>query len=103
MEGKSKGIIVGLVFISVCNFVCIHRCEASIHEYRRESFSPQSNAFFFHGGSEGLYASKVHDSSNAVSQDKPLKGKSFIRLLTSNSFPKVSFFFLNILIISLFV
>ncbi|GMN40644.1 hypothetical protein TIFTF001_009871 [Ficus carica] len=58
---------------------------ASIHEYGRESFIPQSDAFFFHGGSEGLYASKLrHDSSSSADQsssssDKPLKGKSFIR------------------------
>lgn len=61
---------------------------ASIHEYGRESFIPQSDAFFFHGGSEGLYASKLrHDSSSSSSSadqssstsDKPLKGKSFIR------------------------
>ncbi|KAF3447920.1 hypothetical protein FNV43_RR08627 [Rhamnella rubrinervis] len=82
MEGKRKGVIVGLVLISICNLFFIQLCDASIHEYRRESFSPQSNAFFFHGGSEGLYASKVHDSSNTVSLDKPLKGKSFIRFET---------------------
>ncbi|CAB4284955.1 unnamed protein product [Prunus armeniaca] len=45
-----------------------------------EAFSPQSNAFFFHGGSEGLYASKVHGSADSSSTDNHhLKGKSFIR------------------------
>ncbi|XP_060674229.1 uncharacterized protein LOC107430929 [Ziziphus jujuba] len=82
MEGRRTGIIVRLLLIiSVSNFF-IQQCKASIHDYRRESFSPQSNAFFFHGGSEGLYASKVHDSNNDLSKDKPLKGKSFIRFET---------------------
>ncbi|XP_048236134.1 transmembrane protein 87B [Ricinus communis] len=51
---------------------------ASIHVYQNEAFIPRSNAFFFHGGSEGLYASRIHDSSSS-SSDKPLHGKSFIR------------------------
>lgn len=52
---------------------------ASIHEYRNDVFIPKSNAFFFHGGSEGLFASKLHDSSSPNTSDKSLKGKSFIR------------------------
>ncbi|KAL5550587.1 hypothetical protein UlMin_000763 [Ulmus minor] len=67
-----------LVFLTLTNCFIFHS-QASIHDYRRESFTPQSNALFFHGGSEGLYASKVHDSANGSSTDKPLKGKSFIR------------------------
>ena len=64
----------------MCNSLLVFRASASIHEYRYEAFTPQSNAFFFHGGSEGLYASKFHNSSSSSSQDnKPLKGKSFIR------------------------
>ncbi|KAM1368230.1 hypothetical protein PS1_001585 [Malus domestica] len=53
---------------------------ASIHDYQDESFIRRSNSFFFHGGSEGLYASKL-DSGNdkSSSEDKPLNGKSFIR------------------------
>ena len=46
---------------------------ASIHEYRNAAFTPQSNGFFFHGGSEGLYA------SHPKSEGKTNKGKSFIR------------------------
>lgn len=46
---------------------------ASIHEYRNEPFTTQSDSFFFHGGSEGLYASQPK------SKDKTNKGKSFIR------------------------
>nr|XP_010921164.1 transmembrane protein 87B isoform X2 [Elaeis guineensis]XP_010921165.1 transmembrane protein 87B isoform X2 [Elaeis guineensis] len=45
---------------------------ASIHEYSNEAFAPRSNSFFFHGGSEGLYASEVNLSS--PNSD----GKSFI-------------------------
>jgi hypothetical protein len=64
----------------MCNSLLVFRASASIHEYRYEAFTPRSNAFFFHGGSEGLYASKVHNSSSTSSQDnKHLKGKSFIR------------------------
>ncbi|KAM1253602.1 uncharacterized protein LOC126629566 [Malus sylvestris] len=53
---------------------------ASIHDYQDESFIRRSNSFFFHGGSEGLYASKL-DSGNdkSSSEDRPLNGKSFIR------------------------
>nr|GMC94334.1 transmembrane protein 87A-like [Ipomoea batatas] len=58
--------------------------EGSIHEYGNEAFIPRFNSFFFHGGSEGLYASKVqqeHDPPKPSPEDanKPLNGKSFIR------------------------
>ncbi|GFY83863.1 lung seven transmembrane receptor family protein [Actinidia rufa] len=68
------GFIVG--FLYLCDSILV--VGASIHEYRNEAFTTQSNAFFFHGGSEGLYASKSHDSSPA-SPDNSSKGKSFIR------------------------
>ncbi|KAL4606479.1 hypothetical protein ACB092_09G106000 [Castanea dentata] len=70
--------------------MCVNGVRGSIHEYRNEGFIPQSNdsnAFFFHGGSEGLYASKLHHSSS-ISQhtgnnnNPSLKGKSFIRFET---------------------
>ncbi|KAK2998823.1 hypothetical protein RJ639_023208 [Escallonia herrerae] len=67
------GFIVGLTYIFDYSITHVN---GSIHEYQNELFIPQSNAFFFHGGSEGLYASKAHDSS---SPDRPVKGKSFIR------------------------
>ncbi|XP_010553195.1 PREDICTED: transmembrane protein 87B-like [Tarenaya hassleriana] len=51
--------------------------DGSIHEYNNEGFTKRSNARFFHGGSEGLYASKFLVFN--ASSDKPLKGKSFIR------------------------
>ncbi|WCJ27852.1 Lung seven transmembrane receptor family protein [Euphorbia peplus] len=56
----------------------ITNVSASIHEYNSEAFIPRSNAFFFHGGSEGLYASKLHDASLS-SPDTPFIGSSFIR------------------------
>lgn len=55
---------------------------ASIHEYKNEAFIPRFNSFFFHGGSEGLYASRIVDPPKTPTNDdnsKPLAGKSFIR------------------------
>ncbi|XP_043725104.1 transmembrane protein 87B isoform X2 [Telopea speciosissima] len=49
----------------------------SIHEYRNEAFVPRSNSFFFHGGSEGLYATKV--PVEAVSEETTNNGKSFLQ------------------------
>ncbi|OMO88620.1 Transmembrane receptor, eukaryota [Corchorus capsularis] len=55
----------------------------SIHEYQNEGFIRRSNSFFFHGGSEGLYASKVNIDSDKTSssslEENHLNGKSFIR------------------------
>ncbi|KAL3717888.1 hypothetical protein ACJRO7_003083 [Eucalyptus globulus] len=55
--------------------------DASIHEYRNETFARRSNSFFFHGGSEGLFASQPRPSSggNLTSDDAPVSGRSFIR------------------------
>lgn len=46
----------------------------SIHEYKNGAFIPRTNSFFFHGGSEGLYASE-EASINSSSSD----GKSYIQ------------------------
>ncbi|KAK6943275.1 Transmembrane protein GPR107/GPR108-like [Dillenia turbinata] len=63
-------------FVLLCGSIV----DASVHDYRGEGFIPQSNSFFLHGGSEGLFASKVHDvKDNPSSDDRSLKGKSFIR------------------------
>lgn len=75
------GFILGLLYLCGYSIVPIG---ASIHEYRNELFTPQLNAFLFHGGSEGLFASKHHEdhdnhSSTASPGNKPLEGKSFIR------------------------
>ncbi|KAL7194884.1 hypothetical protein ACSBR1_035157 [Camellia fascicularis] len=61
------GFIIGFVYI--CE--SISQVSASIHEYKNEPFTVRSNAFFFHGGSEGLYASN--------------EGMSFIRFKAAPS------------------
>ncbi|EOY04443.1 Lung seven transmembrane receptor family protein, expressed isoform 2 [Theobroma cacao] len=66
-------------------FLGFPNADASIHEYRMEAFSPRSDAFFFHGGSEGLYASKLHEPTSASETKQSLKGKSSI------SFDSVTF------------
>ncbi|XP_059666849.1 uncharacterized membrane protein YHL071W-like [Cornus florida] len=71
----SYGYIIWIMLVSYWMIAV----RASIHEYKNEAFIPRFNSFFFHGGSEGLYASKVHDTSKNTSEDKPLNGKSFIR------------------------
>jgi len=37
--------------------------EASVHDYRSETFSPKGNAFVVHGGSEGIYSSTLNETS----------------------------------------
>ncbi|XWS13043.1 hypothetical protein CRYUN_Cryun36dG0003400 [Craigia yunnanensis] len=81
-----SGRIKTTMFVFVALFLWFSNVDASIHEYRMEAFSPKSDAFFFHGGSEGLYASKLHEPTIASSETKqPLKGKSII------SFDSVTF------------
>ncbi|PSR93265.1 Transmembrane protein like [Actinidia chinensis var. chinensis] len=77
-RGHSDLVCYGYIVVVVFLWWSILEVRGSIHEYENEAFIPRFNSFFFHGGSEGLYASKVHDSSNN-SDDKPLNGKSFIR------------------------
>ncbi|XP_022721882.1 transmembrane protein 87B-like [Durio zibethinus] len=74
-------IKIAMFFVLVGLFLWFSNVDASIHEYRMEAFTPKSDAFFFHGGSEGLYASKLHETSTASSSEtKPsFKGKSIIR------------------------
>ncbi|CAN1297531.1 Transmembrane protein 87A [Linum perenne] len=72
-------IALTLICLSCLSFT---RVGASIHEYDDGIFIRRSNSYFFHGGSEGLYASRNHDEipGQLVSkEDKPMKGKSFIR------------------------
>jgi hypothetical protein len=38
--------------------------DASIHDYSGGGFAPRANSFFFHGGSEGLYASDPSSNSS---------------------------------------
>ncbi|KAK3014930.1 hypothetical protein RJ639_009946 [Escallonia herrerae] len=67
-----RNCVTGVFLVSL---LWATRVRASIHEYKKEAFIPRFNSFFFHGGSEGLYASKLH----LTTDDKPLNGKSFIR------------------------
>ncbi|KAM7491829.1 hypothetical protein LguiA_034750 [Lonicera macranthoides] len=71
----SHSDLLCLLGLLLC-FCSIVEVRGSIHEYSNEAFIPRFNSFFFHGGSEGLYASKVH---RVDTEDKPLSGKSFIR------------------------
>ncbi|EPS72370.1 hypothetical protein M569_02380, partial [Genlisea aurea] len=56
---------------------------ASIHEYENGSFVPRFNSYFFHGGGEGLFASKVVElpktESGHDNASKTTNGRSFIR------------------------
>ncbi|KAI0520013.1 hypothetical protein KFK09_007478 [Dendrobium nobile] len=63
------GFFVGFFVL----FSCPLHSLGSIHEYKNGAFIPRSNSFFFHGGSEGLYASEA--SINSSSSDR----KSFIQ------------------------
>ncbi|KAK8586603.1 hypothetical protein V6N13_010191 [Hibiscus sabdariffa] len=64
------GIGERLTFVVFLYLSCFFITQVSIHEYQNQSFFRRSNSFFFHGGSEGLYASKL---------PVDLNGKSFIR------------------------
>jgi hypothetical protein len=69
-------IFLYLTFQSIITLV-----GASIHDYQNETFIRRANSFFFHGGSEGLYASKPISFNHSLSssQDNFPTGKSFIR------------------------
>ncbi|KAG7658105.1 Lung seven transmembrane receptor-like [Arabidopsis suecica] len=76
MKNRSLGFwAIGFLLIGSL----IGTTEGSIHEYNNEKFTAKFNARFFHGGSEGLYASKSQDLNSSSSSDNPFKGKSFIR------------------------
>lgn len=84
-----NGYFPKLTFVVIIYLSCflISQVSGSIHDYQNQSFIRRSNSFFFHGGSEGLYASKLYidpdkkDSSSSSSspEDNHLSGKSFIR------------------------
>jgi len=76
MKNRSLGFwAIGVLLIGSL----IGATEGSIHEYNNEKFTAKFNARFFHGGSEGLYASKSQDLNSSSSSDNSFKGKSFIR------------------------
>ena len=49
----------------------------SVHEYKGERFASKGNAFFVHGGSEGIYYSS--SSSDLNDSAIPSNGESFIK------------------------
>ncbi|MQL87106.1 hypothetical protein Taro_019621, partial [Colocasia esculenta] len=65
----SLGLALGFLLL----FGCPSPARASIHEYSHEAFAPRSNSFFFHGGSEGLYASEFRGRNGSN------EGRSSIR------------------------
>lgn len=67
-----SAVLLYLTFHSIINLV-----GASIHDYQNETFIHRANSFFFHGGSEGLYASKPIEFNHSL--DNFPTGKSFIR------------------------
>ncbi|KAF7830858.1 transmembrane protein 87A-like [Senna tora] len=70
-------IVSVIIYLSCYSIACV---EASIHDYQNESFIHRANSFFFHGGSEGLYASRVSPINDTQAlEEKSLNGKSFIR------------------------
>nr|GLL36786.1 transmembrane protein 87B-like [Ipomoea trifida] len=79
MKGKISRFWAGFILLLLYAHSSLTHVSASVHDYRNERFIPKSNAFFFHGGTEGLFASKLNHSPPNSSIDKPLKGKSFIR------------------------
>ncbi|KAL9421849.1 hypothetical protein AB3S75_034175 [Citrus x aurantiifolia] len=74
------------IIVMYLSFYLISQVNASVHEYHNEGFIHRSNSYFFHGGSEGLYASNVRiDADKPTSnEDKPINGKSFIRFESIN-------------------
>ncbi|XP_039172320.1 uncharacterized protein LOC108957590 [Eucalyptus grandis] len=71
-------------FFVVAALVSISAIDASVHDYFNEAFTSRSNAFFFHGGNEGLHAprSVIPPSSSMTFPNITTgpKGKSFISL-----------------------
>ncbi|KAL3834745.1 hypothetical protein ACJIZ3_009481 [Penstemon smallii] len=80
INGRRFTTVIGVLIL--LSSVLENGVKASIHEYKNEAFIPRFNSFFFHGGSEGLYASKILDPAKTTLNDdsnKPPNGKSFIR------------------------
>ncbi|KAH7677679.1 Transmembrane protein GPR107/GPR108-like protein [Dioscorea alata] len=50
------GLSLGFLLLLLLLLSCPSGTQASIHEYFNGAFTPRNNSFFFHGGSEGLYA-----------------------------------------------
>lgn len=73
---------ISAVFLYLTFHSIITLVDASIHDYQNETFIRRANSFFFHGGSEGLYASKPIEFNHSL--DNFPTGKSFIRFESIN-------------------
>lgn len=60
-------------------FVHLLGADASVHEYAGGKFVAKGNAFVFHGGSEGLFASVLQGEEGNGSSPAAGSGDSFIR------------------------
>lgn len=84
--------LLPLAAAAVLMLFCAGGVGASIHEYSRQGFTPKLNSFFFHGGSEGLYASRPPAAGGAV---PGAAGKSYISCVSLFFVKIVSFFSLK--------
>ncbi|PWZ05146.1 Transmembrane protein 87B [Zea mays] len=62
MRRATLSVALGLSLIAL---LAARGADASIHEYAGGGFAPRANSFFFHGGSEGLYASDLSSNSSS--------------------------------------
>lgn len=62
MRRATLSLALGLSLIAL---LAARGADASIHEYAGGGFAPRANSFFFHGGSEGLYASDLSSTSSS--------------------------------------
>jgi hypothetical protein len=62
MRRATLSLALGLSLIAL---LAARGADASIHEYAGGGFAPRANSFFFHGGSEGLYASDLSSNSSS--------------------------------------
>ncbi|AQL06841.1 Lung seven transmembrane receptor family protein [Zea mays] len=62
MRRATLSLALGLSLIAL---LAARGADASIHEYAGGGFAPRANSFFFHGGSEGLYASDLLSNSSS--------------------------------------
>jgi hypothetical protein len=66
MRRPTLSLALGLgLGLSLVALFAARGAHASIHEYGGGDFAPRANSFFFHGGSEGLYASDHSSNSSA--------------------------------------
>ncbi|KAL5209174.1 hypothetical protein ABZP36_004797 [Zizania latifolia] len=61
---RRRGLAALLLVVGVVVALAARGADASIHEYSGGGFAPRANSFFFHGGSEGLYASDPSSNSS---------------------------------------